>query len=575
MGETPWLVRWQFLSHQFFVAPTREPVNQSLIASSGIGYLANRAEFIKRFALPSDATEQSILHALYQHGGAEFAATQIRGDYCWVLVDYAANILCVCRDAVGLSPLYYAVQGETAWVSDSAAAILDAAGLPCDLDREALAAHVCGLAPDVGHSFYRSVKSVPPGTLLVFKDSTIQMIRYWEPSPKPVLGLKNDLEYVEAYCALMQSVSADYSPPGNPAVTLSSGLDTNSLSIFLRNNYPDQKIIGLGFIAPDIPQANEEADIRLVAERAALDLITLRHDQAWPLRQDGALTATRSGPTRHFYYDIWIEAFRCLQQTGANFLQTGGGGDELFGGNVVSYPDLLFEGRFFELFRQLRLHFPRSTFSNPAVQIPRRMVLSPIANWLRYYSTPAKTPVPPALESGFHEWFAARNDFENKDTLPWMLPGRLQRLLQAKAVVSLQMFAELSALGRAHSFPIYEPFLDRKVFDFALSLPSEQTFYAGQHKTIMIRAMQNTLPPSILNRMKKIVPFKIAEYGLCQQETARVWNLLDNMRLAEANIVNEKVLKQLFQDKLDGKKIPLASFYYCITAEGWLRKWFP
>jgi asparagine synthase (glutamine-hydrolysing) len=116
------------------------------------------------------------------------------------------------------------------------------------------------------------------------------------------------------------------------------------------------------------------------------------------------------------------------------------------------------------------------------------------------------------------------------------------------------------------------PFLDHRFAEFALSLPSDQTFYAGYTKWIVRRSLRGRLPDSVLGMFNKIVPSAIAERGLRERSVDTIKNLLSNMWLEEMGIVDANLVKQAYQDYLDNKTTS-TSFFSPVLVESWLRRW--
>ena len=117
------------------------------------------------------------------------------------------------------------------------------------------------------------------------------------------------------------------------------------------------------------------------------------------------------------------------------------------------------------------------------------------------------------------------------------------------------------------------PLLDHRLIEFALSLPTDQTFRASQRKIIVRNAMRGLLPSSVIDMWDKILPSAIFHRGIREREQAKVWPLMTNMRAAEMGFVDEPKLRCAYQDYLDGKT-DNTLFWHTLTLEDWLRRWF-
>ena len=127
--------------------------------------------------------------------------------------------------------------------------------------------------------------------------------------------------------------------------------------------------------------------------------------------------------------------------------------------------------------------------------------------------------------------------------------------------------------GARHDIKMRHPLLDHRLFEFAASLPTTQTFRAGQRKIIMRNAMRGLLPDDIVNMWGKITPETISERGLREREQGKVWPLLAHMRAAELGLVDEARLREAYQSYVD-RKTNDSLFWYTLTLEDWLRRYF-
>lgn len=155
----------------------------------------------------------------------------------------------------------------------------------------------------------------------------------------------------------------------------------------------------------------------------------------------------------------------------------------------------------------------------------------------------------------------------------WMLPGRRERLRILQGP-SLPAVARLTTAHAAHhGIDLRHPLIDHRIVEFALSLPTSQTFRAAQRKIIVRNAMRGLLPASVVDRRDKVYPAAIAHRGLRERETAKVWALMTNMRAAEMGFVDEARLREEYQRYLDGKT-QSTLFWHTLTLEAWLRLYF-
>jgi asparagine synthase (glutamine-hydrolysing) len=132
----------------------------------------------------------------------------------------------------------------------------------------------------------------------------------------------------------------------------------------------------------------------------------------------------------------------------------------------------------------------------------------------------------------------------------------------------------LTAQAARHGIELRHPLLDHRLFEFAASLPTAQTFAAGMRKIILRNAMRGRLPDEVVDRRGKTYPAAIARRGLRERERAKVWSLVTNMRAADLGFVDEQRLRQAYGDYLTGRS-DSSLFWHTLTLEAWLRRYFP
>ena len=135
-----------------------------------------------RFTTQSDT--EAVVH-LYEEFGPEGIA-RLRGMFAYAIWDGRRRQLLLARDRFGKKPLYYAILPEGLWFG-SELKCLRAAGIPMDLDPDALRLYFrINYIPDPLSPF-RQVKKLAPGTWLTYdSEGRTATGRYWTlPAPTP------------------------------------------------------------------------------------------------------------------------------------------------------------------------------------------------------------------------------------------------------------------------------------------------------------------------------------------------------------------------------------------------------
>lgn len=565
-------VRWNRSPEASEVPPSRrQPTDVSSLTGLHClhkqGFIANRDELARAVSASQELGDPELLLRCYERYGSG-TAEKIAGPFSWILWDGRCRKLIAARDRTGVQSLGFAPAGSEIRVAGSVDALIDGAASRPSWNERALVAHVQGEPPPPGETFYSGIRQLEPGEMLTVTEERCEVSRYWRLAPAPpLLRLRSDDDYAAAYRELLFKVAAEYAADAPAGITLSGGLDSTSLAVALTRAVPASQLTAVRWLAPEIPEADESERSARVGSQLGLADVTVRADHHWTLRE-GDLKPPRESPFVHFYALLWDQTFRCARQAGLQVLFTGASGDHLFGCGVTPYADLWLTGRWFELARQLRAD-PRYRRLSLLATV-RNAIVSPILHawgpdWWRRRWTPAL----PWLGERF------RADYRPVEPRPSrrLLPGRQQRLEVLGQRFLPQIMAQATASAARCGLELRHPLLDHRLFEFAASLPSEQSFRDGEGKTVVRNALRGALPVEVIEQRGKVEPTSISRRGLAEREQGRVWPLLRDMRAAALGFVDEARLREEYRNYVAGASTSVM-FWYALTCEAWLREHF-
>ena len=521
------------------------------------GFIANRIELIRETGLLRGTPDRDLLLHLYRQYGSRVAQL-IFGSFAWVIWDPNLKGLVAVRDRMGNYGIYYAVREDKVFVSDRIELLLGALPSQRKLNPRSIIAQICGIPPLSGETFYEDIKAVEPGGSLAVWCGRTRVDRYWHIEPQPLLRLGSDAEYADAFRDLLFKIVAEYIPQHPIAITLSGGIDSTAVAAAIRAVAPSTRLVAFSLVAPELPEADEDYYSALVSNYLGISRVTIRGDLYWTLCAPDGIKTRLSTPDYGCYTELWEATYRKVRQLGFETLFSGISGDHLFGIANHVYPDLLLTGQWGELFRQLShlpsahvcsLRFIRGELLGPIVRtyiMRRRKAVSPCA-WL------AK-----GCYEQYYEYFAL------PAPLPMMLPGRQMRLdiLRHRRINHIAETMNLEAGENRIEFR--HPLLDHRLMEFAVSLPTMQTYRTGIHKVILRNAMRDYLPDEVVSLGAKIYPGAIADRGLKERAQSKIWGLLTNMRATALGFIDETRLQETYRSYLVGEHTD-ASFWYTVT----------
>src|SRR6266566_7575856 len=212
---------------------------------------------------------------LYERHGPDFAR-RLRGMFAVAIWDARRRRLVLARDRYGIKPLYYRTDGaELSFASELRA-------LPRgELDLDGLEAFLAFNSIPAPLTIFKEIRKLPPGHLLSWEDSRVELKRFARPAPIDELREDEEAELVEELRSRVRdSVRAHLVSDVPVGVLLSGGVDSAFLAALAAEESSEPlRTFSIGF---EERSFDELADARLVAERYGTEHreLVLRPDAA-------------------------------------------------------------------------------------------------------------------------------------------------------------------------------------------------------------------------------------------------------------------------------------------------------
>ena len=420
------------------------------------------------------------------------------GDYAFAIWDAAARRLFCARDAAGARPFYYAALPEQFVFASDVAAVLAAPGVDDGLDEDYVAAYLSRRMPGGAWTFFRAVRSLPPGHSLTVDARAVRVERWWRPEDTPPAPRGSDDHFAGAFMELYTRAVRDRLRGARaPGVHVSGGLDSSSVAVLAAREQRrvDGPLHAFCWHPPPADAlagdaAAEYARIEAVCAREGLRPLYhapgVRHTVTL-LRRDGARTPNRDGT-------LSIEDLvqRSAAARGVDVLLTGWGGDEgvSFNGRGY-YAGLLRQGRLASMLRAAReetRHPLRHLFVHAVLAQFHPLAPVEIGRMLR--GRPPRRP-----KTFVHPALARRARRLHRPTRPTgVRPMQLALLGHGHLA---QRIEDWAASGARRGIEYRYPLLDRRLLEFALGLPPEQFRRGRWGRWLMRHALRDALPASV------------------------------------------------------------------------------
>ncbi|MFY7962472.1 MAG: asparagine synthase (glutamine-hydrolyzing) [Elsteraceae bacterium] len=453
----------------------------------------------ERFATESDT---EVILAAYRHWGDD-AFRRFNGMWAILLHDARAGRLVVCRDRMGVKPLYVINTGERIAFASEIGACATAARRPISVNPDVVHDFLVGGAVDHGaETFVAGVSQVPPGALWrVDPAGRIERRRFHDwAEPEPEDERAGDPEALRAL--LLDAVRIRLRSDAASVSLLSGGLDSSivawaaSQGVGERSSF--QGVVTYGYADLD-RQWDETEAARKVAAHLGLtsghqihlaetapgpdELDKLFDSQEQPFATPSILAAFRT--------------YRGLRERGVKVALTGEGADELFGGYTARYGNLLIRdhlrvGRFGAAAAMART--PHGSPSGALNQLVWDLPIAPLRALLRRLRSNVKAIAPSfwsRSEERFERWVAERRK---------ALRSRLIDDIRRSALPSILRYADRCSM--ASGVEARTPFLDHRIVDYALRLPPSEKIGLRGGKLPLRAAFKAILPAQVTQAPK-------------------------------------------------------------------------
>jgi asparagine synthase (glutamine-hydrolysing) len=476
---------------------------------------------------------ETIIH-LYEERGLDFV-DQLEGDFAIGLWDAAAERLVLARDRIGVKPLYYTLTGGRLIFASEIKAILEHPSVSRDVDEAALYHYLTFMTTPAPQTLFAGIQKLPAGCMLTCDiRGEVKITRYWDAIPAKLDSAIADDEHAiaEELCRLLKESIAKRMMSDVPfGVFLSGGIDsTANVALMSELMSKPVRTFTVGF--RDNPVHNEIEEARYVAGEYKTDhheILITQHELRDFLpelifHQDEPIADPVCVP---LYY-----VSKLAQETGTKVVQVGEGSDELFCGyrDYALYLD--FYNRVWRPLARLPAPIRRAIagagrglsrtgaqrmLSKGGKMLPdvfRRLAEGEELFWSgtfifdevnkgRLLTRNAREHLSGG-NGNFSSYSVVRADL---DRLMASRPDADQLLRMSYQELKLRLpellLMRVDKMTMATSVEARVPYLDHKLVEFAMAIPSRLKYHDGETKYILKRALKGVIPERVLNREKK------------------------------------------------------------------------
>lgn len=492
--------------------------DQPMVTSDGDLAIAFNGEVYNHVALRREL--ESLGHQFRSHCDTEVvlrafaqwdtdAFSRLRGMFALAIWHESRSRLVLCRDRVGVKPLYYTLQNDDLYFGSELKAILEHPSIPRQISPVALDFYLSLNYVPMPYTLVEGIRKLHPGTYLEFESGRLRQSTYWQsrfaPRSWSLADASSELDRL-----LQQSIAEELVADVPVGIWASGGLDSSAI-LHYASAASSQKLktFSISFAGR---QFDESPYFRLLAKRyntvheefdlnADVELPGAIRDMAFysdePSADAGALP-------------VWF--LSRMTASRVTVALSGEGADEIFGGYQTYLADVYA--------RRMR-HLPASLL-RLGLEAARTLPVSDEKIGLEYkvkrflsgsllspddahfYWNGTFSPAERALLAGPDQAYRPRALVRALENVPphWQTVNRYLFVDQHYYLPD-DILYKCDRMSMAHSLEVRPPFLDHRIVEFAATLPEDLKIRNGKTKFLLRELLKTKLPPEILSRRKE------------------------------------------------------------------------
>jgi len=580
--------------------PMHSASGRYVIAYNGevYNFPALRRELVTRGHSFRSGSDTEVMLAAFEEWGVRGAVPRFIGMFAFAVWDGSERCLWLCRDRIGIKPLYVGHVGNNLVFGSELKSVRIIPGFDRTVDRDALALFMRHDYVPGPWSIYGSVRKLPPGVLARYEPRATgrpveTRFTYWSVEAavaNPVIVPDDDEGAIQALEALLlDSIRLRMIADVPLGVLLSGGFDSSTVTALAQSLSPDPvKTFTIGFEDKHFDEADHARDI---AKHLRTEHTELYIAPADALKVVPRLATIYDEPFGDSSQIPTILVSQLARQR-VTVALSGDGGDELFYGY----------GRYTtaeSVWRQLsRIPAPLRALAARAIEsMPPGVIDGMLPNTSKRFGqygakgTPSQRLRRLARVAREPDWFSFYRGIVSRWTefdglLPddcgsghlladppaWMraLPKSAYMMTaDIQSYLSEDILAKVDRASMSASLELREPVIDHRIAEFALALPMKFKYRNGQMKWLLRQVAYRHVPASLLDRPKRGFEMPV---GSWLRGPLRDWaeGLLDSRRIAADGYLNPGPVAQRWKNHLANRLDWQGKLWNVLMFQSWL-----
>jgi asparagine synthase (glutamine-hydrolysing) len=542
------------------------------------------------YKFDSDSDTEVIIKSFHKWG--KECVDKFRGMWAFVIYDKNKNNLTLCRDRVGIKPLYYYASDDVFLFSSELKSFYQVKEFQKIEDRQSLYYYFkYGYIP-TPYTIFEKTYKLEPGSFMTIDDNFhIKKELYWEPessiderSESYNVNLSEESLVDKLDIILKESFSLRMVSDVPIGVFLSGGVDSSLVTAILQENSDDKiNTFTIGF--------NDKSTNEAIYAKKVAEYIGTNHRELY-INPKQVLEAVKDIPKMfdepfgdHSSIPTYIVSKFASQYV--KVVLSADGGDELFGG-YENYQKVL---KLHSILKRIPKSIRKVLFLLMSNNIFENISsLIPLVGTQKNFSDKYKKLVNSLLSNDVLEIFDESKSYwtnydlesllisKTKDKSIYSVNTNTKDLANSLMLHDLKTYMLDDILTKVDRSTMYasiegrEPMLDNKIVEFSLNLPSCWKIRNGENKFLLKRVLYRYLPKKLIDRPKKGFSMPMDKWFRGELRPL-LDRYLSRESLLEANIFNVDFILDELERFYEGKNTNPNKFWLVLMYMMWREEW--
>lgn len=502
-------------------------------------YLELKDELIKKGINFKTNSDTEVILKAYEFYGEE-CFSKLNGMFAIAILDNKKNELLLCRDRLGVKPLYLYTESSSIYFSSEIKTFLDIPSFDKTINKQSVHNYLKFNYIPLPQTIFKCVEHVNPGHFLKLCTDTLSFtsIQYWDIENKEEIDIDEKELLDQMDTVLNSAIDIRLRSDVGIGAFLSGGLDSSLICSMVKKNFN----ISLDSYTIGFPEKrfDESAWAKKVAEYAGIpnnvsvldaDIVSLWSTTTWFNDQPHGDIS--------FIPTFYLSQFASKQY---KVVFTGDGGDEACAGYT----------KYFSIFKDSLDEY----FDNISL-------IKDDAEYNYLYTEDFKDGLDFAQPKDI--FTKTLEKVSNKDDINKILYFDTKQLLPGNNLVKPDKMA------MANSLETRSPMLDFRFFELMQSVPGSLKLSNNETKYILKKFAQKYLPDDVIYRDKQMFTVPVGEWFKGKLKDYLI-EIIFSKSLENRNIFNIRYLEMITNEHFEGIKDRTRELRAIVNLEIWFRR---